>query len=97
MAADPVSVSYAVPAATVKHTHAVDADPVSVAYAVPAAAVRHTLPDTHAVNADPVVGGLSQFLLLPSRTPCLTRMPSTPIQSRSPTRCRPLPSPAAHP
>ena len=27
---------------------------MSVAYAVPAAAVRHTLPDTHAVDADPV-------------------------------------------
>ena len=43
--ADPVAVTYAVPAAAVKHTQAVDADPVTVSYAVPAAAVTHTAAD----------------------------------------------------
>ena len=53
--ADPVTVTYAVPQPTVKHTHRVDADPVSVAFAVPQPSVTHTVRTfDHAVDAGSV-------------------------------------------
>ena len=53
--ADPVTVTYAVPQPTVKHTQRVDADPVAVAFAVPQPSVTHTVRTfDHAVDAGSV-------------------------------------------